>query len=419
MASKKFDVLILGGGVVGMSTACHLAMRGVCNKLKVAVVEKDSTYSQASAMLSAGGMRQQFSLEDNVKMSLYGVDFIRRMRSWPSAADVQFKEQGYVFLAKSDEGVEILRQNHLIQTGAGANIQLLPTRDLQAKFPWMDTSEIKLGSFGSSGEGWFDPWTLLNNMKRRALEGGVAVIDGSLQSLDLDDSSCSINHANIQDKGGHIHQMTAGTYIMTAGAWAAHSCMDDLVSRMGGLGAFDHWPVRPKKRCIFSFHCPSALEQGIDRGGLTVDPSGVYFRPEGKGSSNFICGVSPPSDRDKDVNQLDTQDVDHELFEGVIWPTLAARVPAFQEIKLKRWWAGLYEYSTLDQNAFIGAMPGLPNLLICNGFSGHGLQQSPAAGRAISELVLDGKYTSLDLSIFGCERLLTNPPTQVLERNIV
>jgi FAD-dependent oxidoreductase domain-containing protein 1 len=317
MASKKIDVLILGGGVVGMSTACHLAMRGVCNKMKVAVVEKDSTYSQASAMLSAGGMRQQFSLEDNVKMSLYGVDFIRRMRSWPSAADVQFKEQGYVFLAKSDEGVEILRQNHLIQTGAGANIQLLPTRDLQAKFPWMDTSEIQLGSFGSSGEGWFDPWTLLNNMKRRAVEGGVAVIDGSLQSLELDDSSCSINHANIQDKGGHIHQMTAGTYIMTTGAWAAHSCMDDLVSRMGGLGSFDHWPVRPKKRCIFSFHCPSALEQGIDRGGLTVDPSGVYFRPEGKGSSNFICGVSPPSDRDKDVNQLDTQDVDHQLFEGV------------------------------------------------------------------------------------------------------
>jgi len=94
-------------------------------------------------------------------------------------------------------------------------------------------------------------------------------------------------------------------------------------------------------------------------------------------------------------------------------------VPAFQAIKLKSWWAGLYEYSTLDQNAFIGAMPGLPNLLICNGFSGHGLQQSPAAGRAVSELVLDGKYTSLDLSIFGCERLLTSPPTQVLERNIV
>jgi len=152
MASRQFDVLILGGGVVGMSTACHLAMRGAAKRLRVGVVERDSSYRTASAVLSAGGLRQQFSLEENVRMSLYGLDFLRQMGSWPSSDDVQFKEQGYLFLASSAEGVQIIRENHAVQTRAGAKINMLEASQLRALFPYMDVQDAKLAAFGSSGE---------------------------------------------------------------------------------------------------------------------------------------------------------------------------------------------------------------------------------------------------------------------------
>ena len=419
MTKPAFDVLILGGGVVGMSTACHLAMRGATNYLRVAVVERDASYRQASAVLSAGGLRQQFSLAENIKMSLYGLEFIRAMPSWPQAADVQFREQGYVFTAGSAVGAQTLRENHELQTASGADIEIIEKAQLRAAFPWMNTSNITLASRGRTGEGWFDPWTMLSNMKRRAREGGVTFIQGALQDLTLTPSKTAISSAAVQDESGQLQQLTAGTFVMAAGAWAAASGMDKVVQRLGGIGTFGVWPVRPRRRCIFNFHCPSATEHGVDRAGLTVDPSGVYFRPEGKGSDKFICGVSPTEDEDVDLSKFDSRDVDHSLFEEVIWPTLASRVPAFEEIKVKASWSGLYEYSTLDQNAFMGRMPQVDNLLICNGFSGHGLQQSPAAGRAMAELVVDGRYTTLDLSIFGMQRLLTSPPTPVLERNIV
>jgi len=253
----------------------------------------------------------------------------------------QFREQGYVFLAGSASGEQTLRENHQVQTKSGADIALLTPAQLGAAFPWMNTSDIALASLGRSGEGWFDPWTMLRNMKERARAGGVTFIQGSLRDLALSPSGAAVSRATVQDQAGRVQQLSAGTFVMAAGAWAAASGMDNLVVRLGSLGSFGAWPVRPRRRCVFNFHCPSAIEHGIDGAGLTVDPSGVYFRPEGKSSGRFICGVSPPEDEDIDVSQFDSRDVDHSLFEEVIWPTLASRVPAFEEIKLKASWSGI------------------------------------------------------------------------------
>jgi sarcosine oxidase len=137
----------------------------------------------------------------------------------------------------------------------------------------------------------------------------------------------------------------------------------------------------------------------------------VYFRPEG---ASFICGVSPPEDRDPDCTDLE---VEYGLFEETIWPTLAERVPAFEAIKLVRAWAGHYDYNTLDQNLIIGRGPSLANFYMANGLSGHGLQQSPAIGRALTELILEGGYKSIDLTRFGYERVAKNEP--LAELNVV
>ena len=167
-------------------------------------------------------------------------------------------------------------------------------------------------------------------------------------------------------------------------------------------------PVAPRKRFVYVFDCRTPIEPLAP---LTIDPSGVYFRPEGKG---FIGGVSPPEDRDPDSDDLE---VEYDLFEETVWPALAARVPAFEAIKLTGAWAGHYDYNIVDQNGIVGRHPEVANLIFANGFSGHGLQQSPAVGRAVAELILQGGYRSIDLTRFGYERFARDEP--ILELNVV
>lgn len=158
---------------------------------------------------------------------------------------------------------------------------------------------------------------------------------------------------------------------------------------------------------IFSFDC----QDPVPNCPLMVDPSGVYVRPEGRG---FICGLSPPADQDPDSDDFE---VDYNFFDEVIWPILATRVPAFERIKTGRAWAGHYDMNLFDHNAFLGPAPGLDNFYLANGFSGHGLQQSPAIGRGLSELIIYGEYRSLDLTPLSFQRLLDNKP--LVERNVV
>ena len=148
-----------------------------------------------------------------------------------------------------------------------------------------------------------------------------------------------------------------------------------------------------------------------------VDPSGVWFRPDGA-PGHFLCGVSPSAHRgDPDcAGVADLEVVDHTIFEEVIWPALYARCEAFGSLKVRSSWAGFYEYNTFDQNGIIGRHPHVANMVLCNGFSGHGLQQSPAAGRAVAEIIT-GSPQTVDVSSLGFERVLRGEP--VYEQNIV
>ena len=158
-------------------------------------------------------------------------------------------------------------------------------------------------------------------------------------------------------------------------------------------------PVQSRKRIVYVFDCREKAK--ITNSPLFFDPNGVFCRPEG---NYFLTGVSPPEDQDPTCDDFD---VTYDLFENVIWPTLANRVPAFEAIKLVNAWAGHYAYNTLDQNALLGPLPAVSNLFFANGFSGHGIQQSPAVGRAIAELITSGKFVSIDFSELAVERILT------------
>ena len=377
MSSEGFDVVIVGGAAIGSATAYFLT-HDLGFDGSVAVVERDPTYAHAATTLSAASIRQQFSTPENIRMSAFGVAFFRDLKTrFGADADIGFRERGYLLLA-SETGEDTLLVNHEVQQAEGADIVLMDREALADNFRWLKTSDLRLGAFGRSGEGWFDAHSLLT-LLRGAARKGATYIHGEVTGIMRD--GARVSGVTLADG----RQIRCGTLVNAAGPQAGD------VAALAGVKL----PVEPRKRCVFVVACRAALP-GMP---LMVDPTGVWIRPEGE---VYICGVSPPEDADARATDFD---VDYSLFEEVVWPMLAHRVPAMEELKLQRAWAGHYDYNTLDQNAVIGAHPEIPNLIFANGFSGHGLQQSPAAGRAVAELIVHGKFTSLDLTLFGYSRV--------------
>jgi len=391
--TDRADVVIIGGGAVGSSAAYFLAAEAGFGG-KVVVVERDPTYARASTPLSAGGIRQQFSIRENVEIGLFARDFVGRIGDFLAvdgeAPDLGFVEAGYLFLA-TPEGRAVLAENHAVQTAAGAAIAWLEPDGLTARFPWLNPEGLGAGSFGERGEGWIDPNTLLQAFKRKARSLGAEYLTDEVTAIERDTGGVA---AVRLASGGRIE---CGTVLVAAGAGSG------AVARMAGV----ELPVGPRIRTVYRIDC----RERLPRLPLTIDPSGVWVRPEGAG---YICGVSPPEDQDPESWEIE---VDWRWFDEVVWPALAHRVPAFEAVKLTGAWAGPYDYNALDQNAVIGRHPEIRNLVFATGFSGHGLQQSPAAGRAIMELVAHGGFRSIDLTRFGIERILEGRPLK--ERNVV
>jgi len=268
---------------------------------------------------------------------------------------------------------------------------------LARRFPWLQTGGLACGTLGRSGEGWFDGWGLLQALRRRARALGADYRAGEVTGVERDGNR--IAAVTLAD-GSRI---ACGALVNCAGAGGP------ALARRAGIAI----PVQAKRRSVFSF----TSRERIDGMPLLIDPTGVWVRPEGDG---FISGVSPaPGEPDPDWDQDDpaTQEVDWGLSEERIWPALARRVPAFETIRPGRAWAGPYDMCLLDHNAIVGPAGEVENFYLCNGFSGHGLQQAPAVGRAIAELIVHGRYTSLDLSDLGYGRIMTNTP--LLERNVI
>ncbi len=351
----------------------------------VLVIERDSTYAQSSTALSASGIRQQFSSPLNVKISQFGAGFIKGAKDrW--GVDLNLRENGYLYLANTPEGAQVLRENHEVQVGEVADTVLMDRATLAEKFPHLRLDDILLGAHGQSNEGWFDGVGLMQGLRT----GGY--IQDEVVGIDLEKGKVS----SVKLASGRA--VECGVFVNAAGPRAA------LVAGMAGIDI----PVEPRKRTNFLFDCMEAPVGGLP---LMIDPTGVWCRPEG---GHFLTGCVPADDPFVAFDDFEPR---HAEFEEIIWPALAARSKNFEAIKLIRFWSGHYAYNTLDQNAVIGPHPDIPNFLFANGFSGHGLQQAPAVGRALAEWVCHGEYRSLDFSPLGYERITTNTP--LLEHCII
>jgi FAD-dependent oxidoreductase domain-containing protein 1 len=402
------DVVIVGGAAMGSSLAYHLlAHPGFAGR--VVVVEKDPTYARSASALSAASIRQQFSQAVNVRISLHGIRFLRAIEAHLGVVgepcDIGLKEGGYLYLATA-AGADVLRANHAVQVAEGADVALLEPDALVARFPWLDPGDdVVLGSLGLSGEGWFDGWGLLQAFRRKAKALGALYVAGEV--VDVLREGARVTHAVLAD-GSRI---ACGALVNCAGAGAR-----DLAAKAGV-----DLPVFARRRYVFTFACRG----DVPNCPLLIDTSGVYVRPEGETAEGrrFICGVSPDAPEDEGLAWRDddpaTQEVDWSYFEERIWPALAARVPAFEAIRPGAAWAGPYDMCALDHNALIGpaAPHGPENFLLCNGFSGHGLQQSPAVGRGLAELIVEGRYATLDLSDLAFSRIAEG--RRVVERNVI
>ncbi len=380
--TNSADVVIVGGAAVGSAIACFLGREGF--KGRIVVVEKDPSYQWCATGRSVASIRQQFSTPENIQLSQFGWQYFSEIKAaYGPEADVGLVQRGYAIMA-SAEGGDVLRANVELQRSLGADVELMAPAALKAQFPWLAVDDLAGAGWGRSGEGWVDPHAHLQLLRKRAIAQGVTYLADEVVGIDV--TSGAVAGVRLAS-GGRI----ATGLVVCAAGWHSRK-----VAAMAGIDL----PVRPRKRYVFVVDCPTPLTGA----GLMIDPTGVYFRPEGR---YYLAGVAPPDDEDPDAEDFDIED---GFFERLVWPTLAARVPALETLKVVNAWCCHYDLSTLDHNAILGAHPDVAGFLLACGFSGHGMQHSPGIGRAMAELIAHGAYRTIDLGRFGWARVAAQAP---------
>ena len=380
---QKHDVVIVGGAIVGSAVAYFL--KRIDPACDVAVVEPDSTSEFASTLRASGGARRQFSCPENIAMSNFSIDFIAHADELLAvdgvSAHVEWRQGGYLFIVGAAD-VDTLRLNHAAQREHGVVAHWLDTDALHARFPSMNLDGIAAGVH-TPEDGWCDPNGLLQGLRRKARSLGARYVADRVVGIDHDGG---VARGVRLAAGGAL---AGGCIVNAAGAWSKQICA------MVGMPL----PIEPLRRFEHYFETPNRIEPLP----YVKDTARLAFRPEGQGYSGGLVN----SDEPRGYNL----DVDHDYFERVVWPALAFRFPAFEACRCRRTWSGLYEQNELDGNPVIGAWSGrMENFFVAAGFSGHGMMHAPAAGRAIAELALRGRFETIDLSPLGYARIPANRP---------
>ncbi|MEM7440772.1 MAG: FAD-binding oxidoreductase [Pseudomonadota bacterium] len=394
-AKTSYDVVIIGGAIMGSSTAWFLTDNPDFNG-SVLVVERDPSYQACSTAHTNSCMRQQFSETLNVRISQFAADFVKNLREYIGDDRVPnqvIQSYGYLYLADNDGFAETLRSNQKVQLAAGAETELLSPAEIKERYPFYDVGDIVLGSINRKDEGYWDGGNVFDWWRRSAQSRGVEYIDNEVTAIKRD--------------GNRVTSVTLGTGEVISAGQVVNASGPRAVrtARMAGLDL----PVEPRKRFTWIFSAEQPLDRDLP---LTIDPSGVHFRQDGP--KTYLAG-SPP-DPDPAV-AYDDFHMDHSRWESHVWPIIATRIPQFEAIRVVNEWAGHYAYNTFDHNAIMGPHTELENFIFLNGFSGHGLQQSPAMGRGTAEWLTYGEYRALDLTPFNYARIPENRP--IIEKAVI
>ena len=397
-AHDKYDVIIIGGAIMGSSTAWFLSQNPDFNGT-ILVVEKDQKYEFCSSAHTTSCIRQQFSTKLNVEISQFAANFINNFQEYMEndlrVPKLAIKSFGYMYLAADEDFAKNLRSNQEVQAASGAATELLTPDEIKSRYPFYNVEDIKLGSINLVNEGYWDSITVFEWMKKKAQENGVEYIENEVTEITKNKSEDRI----ISIKLASGETINGENFVNATGPRAAST------SKMAGIKI----PVEPRKRYSWIFKAKNPLDRDLP---LTIDPSGFHVRENGGGT--YQAGGHGAYDPAVDFDDFT---MDNELWENTVWPILFNRIPQFESLKLISQWAGHYAMNTVDQNAIVGPHNIIQNFFFLNGFSGHGTQQAPAMGRATAELLTYGAFKTIDMSAFKYERLLSGD--KVIEDAII
>ncbi len=396
---KSADILIVGGGIMGSALAWFLAAEG--QGQGTVVLERDPSYAQAATTLTNSCIRQQFSTEINIRISQAGVAYLRRFREAlggdPLVPEIGLHEIGYLYLAGTEGGAAALREAQALQARLGVATRLYDRPALAAAFPFLVTDDIRLASHNPRDEGWFDGAAMAEWWRRKARERGVRFLAEEAVALErARDRLAAVRLASGE-------RVAVGQLVNASGTSAAP------LAATAGIAL----PVEPRKRFTVVLEA-AALGAPLP---LVIDPSGVHIRsdgPPGERSARYLCGWAPAEDGPVEPSDFSMPEGE---FEDRAWPVIAARIPAFERLRVIRSWAGHYDWNRIDQNALVGRDPVVSNYLHMNGFSGHGLQQAAAVGQGVADLLLANRYRALDLTALAPDRLARGRP--LIERAVI
>jgi FAD-dependent oxidoreductase domain-containing protein 1 len=372
------DVLIAGGGIIGCATATYLLRADP--SLEVTVVEPDPGYGLAATPRASGGVRQLFTRPENILLSRYTLEVIAEWAEFARTSepppDLGWKQHGYLFIGKP-EWTGTLRENLATQHAHGVIAEWLEPAEVAERYPALHVDDLGPAVL-SPNDGWLDPYAFLTGFARLAKTLGAKMVRDRVADVAV--SSATVTAVRLASGA----TMAAQAVVDAAGCWAA-----GLAERAGMP-----LPVEPMRR--FEHYVEGPV--GLDGYPFIKDPAGLAIRPEGPGVSAGLVDFTHPGGFDLSI--------DNTYFERRVWPALAHRVPAFDRAALRATTVGLYDQNRLDGNMILGNWPGhLDNLYVATGFSGHGMMHAPGVGRALSELILHGRYQTLDLTAMGYERI--------------
>lgn len=386
---SSYDVVIVGGAMLGSATAWFLADNPDFAG-RVLVVERDPSYEWAATSLTNSCIRQQFSTELNVRISQFGAEFVQNLPKYmgetSGAPKLKIQNFGYLYLANSEAFAEALRARHAVQVAAGAGTRLMTADEIKAEYPFYAVDDLVLGSINTVDEGYFDGITVFDWFRKQARSRGVEYVANEVVAIAK--TGCRVGSVTL--RSGEV--VSCGQIVNASGTRGA------VTARMAGIEI----PIEPRKRFTWIISAESPLSRELP---LTIDPTGVHMRQDGT-KTYMIGGHANPDS----ATALDDFTMDQTIWQDHVWPIIATRIPAFEAVKVHREWVGHYDFNVLDQNAITGPHPEVTNFLFLNGFSGHGLQQSPAMGRGTAEWLTYGGYRTLDLSPLGFERIATGRP---------
>jgi len=388
---SSYDIVIIGGAIMGTAAAWFLSNNKDFNG-SVLIVEKDPSYEFSSTARTNSCIRQQFSRELNIRISQFTADFVKNFRRYLGDDDripaLNIQNYGYMYLANSEDKAKSLRTIQKTQLQAGAGTTLMTPDEIKSEYPFYNVEDIFLGSINTIDEGYWDGGTVFDWLRRSSVNRGIEYISNEVVGINKNSNGTMVDSISL--KSGEV--ISCGALVNAAGPRASK------VTEMLGIKI----PVEPRKRYTWVFSAEHPLERDLP---LTIDPSGIHVRQDGP--KTYLAGSKGFSDVQADFDDFS---MDPNLWEDYVWPTIANRIPAFESIKIVTEWVGHYAFNTLDQNAIIGPHSEVNNFMFMNGFSGHGLQQAPAMGRGMSELLIYGTYQNLDLSSFSYDRVLKNEP---------